>query len=194
MTSVALPVDAQDRVPPAQPRRASDDARLRAMLDKHFIFVWRSLRRFGLSDDHADDATQQVFVVASRRLESIAPASEKSFLLRTAMRVASDVRRSATYRREVAHPDPAGEIEGGVRPDDALDRRRARALLDCVLDAMDLDLRSVFVLFEIEEMTIAEIAALLEIPSGTVASRLRRARERFRTKLAKLRVHQGVGP
>jgi RNA polymerase sigma-70 factor (ECF subfamily) len=194
MTSVALPIEAEDTAPGAQPRRASDDVRLRAMLDKHFNFIWRSLRRFGLTDDRADDAAQQVFVVASRRIESIAPGSEQSFLLRTAMHVASDVRRSASYRREVVHADPAGEIDSGLRPDDALDRRRARVILDGILDAMDLDLRSVFVLFEIEEMTIAEIGALLEIPNGTVASRLRRARERFHTKLARLRAYEGVGP
>jgi RNA polymerase sigma-70 factor (ECF subfamily) len=191
---LALRNNARDARADARPTRAYEDARLRAMLDAHFDFIWRSLRRLGLSDDRADDAAQQVFVVASRRLGSIMLGSEKSFLLRTAMRVASDVRRSASYRREVAHADPAADIEGGLRPDDLLDQRRARALLDRVLDAMDFDLRSVLVLFEIEEMTTAEIAVLLEIPYGTVASRLRRAREQFQAKLARLRLHQGDAP
>ena len=194
MAPLALRKHAPDATPDARPTRVYEDARLRAMLDAHFEFIWRSLRRLGLSDDRADDAAQQVFVVAARRLGSIMLGSEKSFLLRTAMRVASDVRRSASYRREVVHADPAAGLEGGMRPDDLLDQWRARALLDRVLHAMDLDLRSVFVLFEIEEMTTAEIAVLLEIPYGTVASRLRRAREQFQTKLARLRLHQGEGP
>jgi RNA polymerase sigma-70 factor (ECF subfamily) len=194
MTPVALPNAAPDAAPAARSTRVYEDARLRAMLDAHFDFIWRSLRRLGLSDDRADDAAQQVFVVAARRLGSIMLGSEKSFLLRTAMRVASDVRRSASYRREVAYADPAASLESGMRPDDLLDQWRARALLDRVLHAMDLDLRSVFVLFEIEEMTTAEIAVLLEIPYGTVASRLRRAREQFQAKLARLRPHQGDGP
>lgn len=162
------------------------DARLRAMLAAHFDFIWRSLRRFGLPEHHADDAAQQVFVVASRKLDAIAIGSERSFLFGTAMRVASDVRRSAAYRREIPHADPGIELEGGVRPDDVLDQQRARALLDATLDAMDLDLRSVLVLFELEEMTLTEIAALLALPRGTVASRLRRARDEFAATLEKL--------
>jgi RNA polymerase sigma-70 factor (ECF subfamily) len=194
MTLVAIRDNAPDGAHDARPARVYADARLRAMLDAHFDFIWRSLRRLGLSEDRADDAAQEVFVVAARRLSSIVMGSEKSFLLRTAMRVASDVRRSASYRRDVAHADPTAGLEGGARPDDLLDQWRARALLDRVLHAMDLDLRSVFVLFEIEEMTTAEIAVLLEIPYGTVASRLRRAREQFQSKLAKLRTHQGDRP
>jgi RNA polymerase sigma-70 factor (ECF subfamily) len=193
MTPVALRGNPQDGAHQARPTPAYGDVRLRIMLDAYFNFIWRSLRRFGLSEDRADDAAQQVFVVAARRLGAIVPGSEKSFLLRTAMRVASDVRRSAAYRREVPHADPAADLAGGPRPDELLDQRRARAVLDGILDAMDLDLRSVFILFEIEEMTIAEIATLLRIPNGTVASRLRRAREKFQAKLAKLRAHPGGG-
>lgn len=167
-------------------RAPSADARLRAMLADHFDFIWRSLRRFGLDEHRADDAAQQVFVVASRKLDAIVAGSERSFLFGTAIRVASDVRRSAAYRREIPHADPGIDLEGGVRPDEVLDQRRARALLDATLDAMDLDLRSVLVLFELEEMTLTEIAALLELPRGTVASRLRRAREEFAATLEKL--------
>jgi RNA polymerase sigma-70 factor (ECF subfamily) len=191
MSLVAQRTQSQETPPAGPSKRAPADARLRALLEAHFDFVWRCLRRLGLSDDRADDAAQQVFVVLSRRLDSIAAGSELSFLFHTATRVASDVRRSASYRREIAHPDPAVELEGGPRPDDLLNERRARALLDRILEAMDMDLRTVFVLFEIEEMTIVEIAALLEIPSGTVASRLRRARDRFYAKVARVRAKQG---
>lgn len=165
---------------------SAPDARLRRMLDEHFDFIWRSLRRFGLGDDRADDATQQVFMVASRKLASIQPGSERSFLFGTAMRVASDIRRSAPFRREIAHADVGVDLEGGPRPDELVDQRRARVLLDRVLEEMDLELRSVFVLFEIEEMTTAEIASLLDIPHGTVASRLRRAREVFEARVKRL--------
>ncbi len=185
MTPAALLAHKEDAAAAAVPLTA--EARLRKMLDEHFDFIWRSLRRFGLSDDRADDAAQQVFVVASRRLDTIQDGSERSFLFGTAMRVASDIRRSASYRREVAHPDPGAELEGGPRPDELVDQRRARAMLDTVLDAMELELRAVFVLFEIEEMTTTEIAELLQIPHGTVASRLRRAREDFQARIERLR-------
>src|SRR4051794_8500526 len=93
-----------------QAQAGADDARLRRMLDESFDFIWRSLRRFGLSDDRADDAAQQVFIIAARKLDTIRPESERSFLFGTAMRVASDMRRSAVSRREVAHADPAADL------------------------------------------------------------------------------------
>jgi len=172
--------------PPASADTATAHARLRALFEEHFDFVWRSLRRLGLSADHADDAAQQVFVVASRRLDAIREGSEKSFLFGTALRVASDLRRSAPYRREVATEDAGAMLESGAAPDELVDHRRARAQLDAVLEAMDIDLRSVFVLFELEEMSTADIATLLDLPRGTVASRLRRAREDFTARVLRL--------
>jgi RNA polymerase sigma-70 factor (ECF subfamily) len=163
-----------------------DDARLRAIVNEHYDFVWRSLRRLGVAESLADDAAQQVLLVLARKLADVHEGSERSFLFGTALRVASDVRRSAAYRREVPYADPGAELEGGVRPDELLDRHRARAALDTLLEDMELELRTVFVLFELEEMTTAEIATLLAIPAGTVASRLRRAREDFQAKVARL--------
>jgi RNA polymerase sigma-70 factor, ECF subfamily len=172
-----------------------DEGRLRRMLDESFDFVWRSLRRFGLSDDRADDAAQQVFIIASRKLDTIRPESERSFLFGTAMRVASDIRRSAVNRREIAHADPAADlVDATTSADELIDQRRARELLDRVLDAMDEELRAVFVLFELEEMATAEIAALLAIPTGTVASRLRRAREEFEAQVLRIKARRGGGP
>jgi RNA polymerase sigma-70 factor, ECF subfamily len=52
-------------------------------------------------------------------------------------------------------------------------------VLDALLASLPLDLRTVFVLYELEELTMAEIARALDLPMGTVASRLRRARETF---------------
>lgn len=163
------------------------DARLRGMLADHFDFIWRSLRRFGLSEDRADDAAQQVFLVASNKLDVIEPGRERSFLFGTALRVASDIRRSAAYRREIPHADAGDDLAGGPRPDELVEQKDARAMLDRILDTMDLEIRTVFVLYEIEEMTTAEIAELLEIPSGTAASRLRRAREEFNARLDRMR-------
>ncbi|MBS2018333.1 MAG: sigma-70 family RNA polymerase sigma factor [Deltaproteobacteria bacterium] len=165
----------------------SPSARLRRLFEQHFDFIWRSLRRFGLNDDRADDAAQQVFLVASRKLDAIAQESERSFLFGTALRVASDIRRSAHVRREIAHAEVGVDLDGGPRPDELLDQRRARDLLDRVLDEMELEMRTVFVLYEIEEMTTSEIASLLEIPHGTVASRLRRAREDFEARIQRVR-------
>src|SRR6266498_1356650 len=67
-------------------------ARLRALVDEHFDFIWRSLRRFGLAAADADDAAQRVFVVASGKLERIDAGKERAFLIGTAYRVLREIR------------------------------------------------------------------------------------------------------
>jgi len=168
---------------------AGEKDRLRAMVEEHFDFIWRALTRMGIPAAEVADGAQQVFLVASRRLPSIAEGSERSFLLGTALRVASDVRRTLGRRREVLvdEGDEGHEPASAVPlPDELAHQKRLRALLDGVLAAMPEDLRVVFVLFELEEMSSPEIAALLEIPVGTAASRLRRAREAFDRLVARI--------
>jgi RNA polymerase sigma-70 factor (ECF subfamily) len=83
--------------------------------------------------------------------------------------------------------DRAGDRSDLVAtPEQLADQRMARKLLDRLLDEMDPQIRSVFVLYELEEMTMGEIANLLEIPGGTVASRLRRARTEFKSLVRRL--------
>jgi RNA polymerase sigma-70 factor (ECF subfamily) len=165
---------------------AGDQARLRAMVGEHFDFIWRALARMGIPRTEIADSAQQVFLVASRRLPSIAVGSERSFLIGTALRVASDVRRTLGRRREVPEDEGDEPTSPVPPPDELAHQRQLRAVLDGVLAAMPDDLRVVFVLFELEEMSTPEIAALLEIPVGTAASRLRRAREAFDRLVARI--------
>jgi RNA polymerase sigma-70 factor (ECF subfamily) len=81
----------------------------------------------------------------------------------------------------------AEPVDQSLGPDDLADRQKARALLDQVLDQMDEKVRAVFVLFELEELSTAQIAEMLELPPGTVASRLRRARESFGAIVKRMR-------
>jgi RNA polymerase sigma-70 factor (ECF subfamily) len=171
----------------------SDRSRLRAMVDEHFDFTWRALRRLGLPAGEADDAAQRVFVVASRRLASIEPHCERAFLFQTAVRVACTERRTIARRREVLSDEPVEHEDPAPAPDELVDQRRARELLERVLASLDLDLRAVLVLFEFEELTIDEIAKTVGIPRGTAASRLRRAREDFSAALRRLQAQQRGG-
>jgi RNA polymerase sigma-70 factor (ECF subfamily) len=176
-----MPLMADDGV------RAPDDARLRRAFDAQFAFIWRYLRRMGLSEADADDATQQVFLVFARRLDSVDPDKERAFLCGTALRVFSEQRRARGRRREVAGDDVAEPVDTRAGPDALADRERARELLDHILNEMDDKLRSVFVLFELEEMSTITIAEMLGLPPGTVASRLRRARESFQAIIKRMR-------
>jgi RNA polymerase sigma-70 factor (ECF subfamily) len=164
------------------------DARITAIVRSEHDFIWRLLRRLGVPAANVDDATQLVFVVAARRIADIVPGSERSFLFGAALRIASDQRRAAqtrqqTFSRIVDEADPLPD------PEALAARREQRRVLDEILDTLPMDLRSVLVLFEFEQMSKAEVSALLEIPVGTAVSRLRRAREEFKAA-AKRRLYR----
>lgn len=179
---VAPPTSAQPHALP------SDATRLSEMATRHFQFIWRSLRRLGVAEQSVDDAAQQVFVLAAEKIEQIVPGCERAFLFQTALRVAMSVRRTYAQRREALLGEELEElVDGAPLPDASLEKRQMRKYLDELLDALPMDLRAVFVLFEIEGVESPEIASILEIPVGTVASRLRRAREGFRAEAGKLR-------
>jgi RNA polymerase sigma-70 factor, ECF subfamily len=169
---------------PAAARAA--DARLRQLVEGQYDFIWRSLRRLGVPEVDADDCAQQVFLVASRKLDDIVVGCERPFLFSTALRVASDARRTRSRRREVFE-DVDEPRDTAPNPEQIAEQKRARALLDEVLDSLPMDLRAVFVLFELEELPSAEIAEVLALPIGTVASRLRRAREEFQRIIARMK-------
>lgn len=153
--------------------------RLRALVNQHYDFVWRSVRRLGVAAAHAEDAAQQVFWVAARKLDRIAPAAERAFLFSTAARTASDWRRvqGRLAHREVSDDEWLNTaVAEGEPPDTLLEQKRGRELLDRLLDELPHELRAVLILAEGEQMTLTEMSEVLEVPRGTVASRLRRAR------------------
>jgi RNA polymerase sigma-70 factor, ECF subfamily len=175
----------QDPVVPA-PNRQERDARLRGLIDRYINLVARVLRNAGVPDSQIDDDVQRTFIAVARRLDDVRVGSEKSFLLQSALRIAAHARRTVARRREV-HSDEMPESANYLAtPEDLTDQKRARQLLDHVLSQMETDLRTVFLLYEFEELSMAEIAAALRIPPGTVASRLRRARADFRERVSVL--------
>ncbi len=166
-------------------RSAEDqsNARIERLIDEHYEFVWRSARRLGVRSADLDDVVQEVFVVAARRLDEI--THELGFLFRACMHAASHARRSVLRRREVVDEMRVEhEIDGRANPEQDAETAEARAQLQAILEEMPDDLRVVFVLFELEQFTMSEIAETLSIPPGTVASRLRRAREMFFARAA----------
>ena len=156
-------------------------ARVHAMFDAHHQLVWRTLRRCGLSADASADVAQQVFVVALERLADIWPGSERAFLIGTALRLSRSARRAnARYRLDtqleerLAQPAPHPEKSAATLQ-----------VLDRVLSQLERELVEVFVLFDIEGFSAPELSRALGIPEGTVASRVRRAREAFRAAVAR---------
>lgn len=175
-----------------EPRSVSAETRLRAMVDSYIDFVARVLRNAGTPDADVDDAVQRTFITAANRLSDIRIGAEKSFLLQIALHIAAHARRTVARRREVHSDEAPEQVEAFATPEQLTDQKRARQMLDRVLDHMDADLRTVFVLYEFEELNMAEIATALRIPQGTVASRLRRARADFRQRVARLEGASGT--
>ncbi len=164
----------------------SQGQRLHDLVVSEGDFVTRSLRNLGVWGGELDDCVQKVFLVAARRLPDIEPGKERAFLFGCAQNMASHFRRSLARKREVSDEVLVDLENPDTLPDQLTDQKRYRELLDQILETMDEGLRSVFVLHSFEEMTMIEIATLLEIPAGTVASRLRRARNVFRQELGSL--------
>lgn len=159
--------------------------------DRDVTSVWRIVRRLGVSETEADDVTQEVFLIVSEKRERIIPGKERSFLYGVALRVAKQSFISARRALVLSEIDRARE--GDVTQEELVDQRKARDLLDRILVELPFELRAVFVLFEIEDLSTAEIAETLALPQGTVASRLHRAREVFHKRVARWKIRQQHG-
>jgi len=155
---------------------------LEAIYRQHFSATWRILRRLGVPDEQLDDATQDVFLVVHRRLGEFDPRSPlKSWIFAIAVRVASDYRRRAARRRT----EPLDEAIQDTAPCPARmsELQESVRLLHEVLDTLDEGKRVVFVLAELEQLTVPEIATVLGVNLNTVYSRLRSGRKQFEAAL-----------
>lgn len=160
---------------------AQDEARLLGELYRaHAAAIFRALRRWGVPDARADDALQETFLVASRKLgEFEGRSSHLTWLFGIALRVARGVRRAREHDELGAEPaDEAQPL------DEKTDARRAAARLDALLRTLDDAQREVFVLAELEERSAPEIAEITGAKLNTVYSRLRLARQAVQAAFA----------
>ena len=177
-------------VPDAIPRttdpaqdNAQDETRLSVtqVHERHGEFVWRTLHRMGVRAPHVEDVYQEVFLVVHRRLRTFNGQCAITTWLYEIWK--------AHFRREELVPDWA-EMEAlssqAPSPERQLATARQAKQLERILDAMPLEYRVVFVMFEIEGMSSEQIAESLGAPVGTVYSRLYRARKRFARALSRL--------
>lgn len=141
-------------------------------------FVFRALRRLGVAESDVDDVCQEVFVVVMRKLGEFEGRSQlRTWIYGICVRTASDYRKRAPRRREVITDEPPeGVVSHG--PLDHATASQARDILDRILSRLDDDKRAVFVLYEIEELPMNEVAQALECPLQTAYSRLHAARKR----------------
>ncbi len=156
-----------------------------AIYSVHFRGVWRTLRRLGVGDGQLDDAAQDVFVIVYRKLRGFDGRSLRSWLYAITVRVASDYRRAAAQRQSI----PLSESVAGAMPcpDRASELQESLQLLHAVLAELDEKKRTAFVLSELEQLSVPEIAEVLGENANTVYSRVRSARAEFDAQLTKRR-------
>jgi RNA polymerase sigma-70 factor (ECF subfamily) len=154
---------------------------------EHLHVLWRVVARLGVPAHSIDDVIQETFITASRRRADIAADQARSFLLATAIRLSANYRRRAHVRREVSQGD-GFEARASMLPnaEELLETKRLRELLERALAELSDTQRTVFVLFEFEGFSMLEITHILELPLGTVSSRLMRARAKFSEVAARL--------
>ena len=172
----------------------------RALYEAHFAFVWRNLRRLGVAPERLEDVAQEVFLVVHRRWKSFdaTSASEQTWLFGIALRVAQNERRAS--RRRTAFMTPAREprfLEAipseAASPVEVVAKRQAARLLDRALDALSDSERAVFVMVELELMSVPQTAHALGLNLNTAYGRLRAARAEFQRALSRFRAQMDRG-
>jgi RNA polymerase sigma-70 factor (ECF subfamily) len=160
--------------------------------DENFRFAWRSLRRLGVRESDVADAVQDVFLIVHRKLGEFEGRSKvTTWVFGICLRVARDRRRAAHERRRSEETEPISD-----KPDERADvgaeaeRRQALGLIEKIVDEMPDEQGAVFTLFELEGMSGEGIAEMLEVPLGTVHSRLRLAREAFRKAVSRIQARE----
>ena len=168
-------------VPTTLAAKATNELGVKEIHHAHAGYVWLTLQRLGVRPSDLEDALQEVFVVVHRRLSSYDKnAKLSSWLFGISVRVAAQFRRRAHLRREeVVEQVPERPSNPGFTPEQASLALEARRVLERVLDTLEARQRAVFVMFEIDGLACSEIAAQLEVPIGTVHSRLHAARKAF---------------
>lgn len=190
MRSISL-VGAPNRETRAAEAARSAELRVEQVYEAHVDFVWRSARSLGVRETNIDDVVQEVFVVVQRRLAEFEGRSDiKTWLFGITRRVVrAHVRQLIRSRSQTETSAELADPNAACAESQLASLEGAR-LLYAMLDELEPDLREVFVLSELEEMSGPAIAQALELELSNVYARVRRARLAFDAALRRYRAKQ----
>lgn len=178
----AFAVASATQVPPR-----TSEVDLREIFRMHSAYVWSTLKRLGVPFSDLDDLTHDVFLQVHRKFDEFDPTRPvRPWLFAFAYRVACQHRRRAHLRHEFPG-EPDKTAHPGLAPDEQVAAGDGRRLILAALDCLPMERRAVFVLYEIDGVSIDEIAHAMGIPQNTAYSRLRVARAEFETAAQRLR-------
>ena len=175
----------------AEPKAESSSEDLAEIYTQYGAFVWRNLRRMGIPEEVVDDATQDVFLVAHRRLGEFAARSQlKTWLFGILLRVGSNYRRSNNRKKALVADASTVDVHaisasGAPGPLESVEKREAVDLLYQLLGQLDDDKRAMLISVELEQMSVGEAAEALGIKVATAYSRLRAAHRSFEQAVAR---------
>jgi RNA polymerase sigma-70 factor (ECF subfamily) len=153
----------------------------------YFNFVWSSAGHLGAPKDAIDDLVQDVFLVIHDRLHTLQrPEALRSWIYGIVRRTISDHRRARRTRETLGATLGAEPKPSHPSPLDVTEMNSDLAILKGILASLDEQKREIFVMVEVLEMSVPEVAQAIEIPLNTAYSRLRNAREAFNQALALL--------
>jgi RNA polymerase sigma-70 factor (ECF subfamily) len=166
-----------DRRGDAAGASGSGSAVFERVYEEHVTFAWRSLRLLGVAEDLLEDATQDVFVVVSHKLDEFAGRSSlRTWIFSIVQRTAANYRRR--HRRKV---EPLVPLRAQVEGNEPTPQAHAEALdavhrIERYAESLDPERRALFVLVLIEDVPAPEAARALGLPLNTVYSRVRALR------------------
>lgn len=148
-------------------------------------FVWRTLRYLGVAESDLEDASQEVFLVVHRRLGEFEwRSAATTWLYSIAANVAGNYRTRAHRRHEqVTEPEQIPERSVSAPQLEQIAHAQARLLLAEIVSCLDDEKRAVFVLADIEQVPMAEVAATMGCPLQTAYARLHAARKTLAAEL-----------
>lgn len=170
---------------------AGDARAMEALMRRHNRVMYRTARAILRDDAEAEDAVQDAYIHAYRALDKFRGESKLStWLVRIAANEALMRRRRNVRLAEVVPIDgtaeePEPEMQTPSGPERDTLRSQMRHLLEARIDALPDSYRAVFMLRAVEEMSVEETAAALDIPEATVRTRHFRARSMLREALAR---------
>lgn len=171
---------------------ASNAAEFRTLFEREISYVLHSLRRLGVREADLQDQTQEVFVVVHALMDDYDRERPlRPWLFGIAYRTASRYRRLARNARELpTDMDEKSPIDDSPLADETMAKQQSMSIVMRAMNEIDLPKRSVFILSEIDGVTMPEIAKTLEIPVNTAYSRLRLAREEFAAAVKRARARE----
>jgi len=166
------------------------EAGVATIFEAHANSVWRFLRYMGVPDADLPDASQDVFLVVHRRISDVNGSSKaETWLYGICLRVAANRRRSRRRKPEMLLVEEQTAACGTDQ--DTAERKEARELLLRALDQLDVDQKTVFVLAEVEQLPMKEVARIVGCPLFTAYSRRRLAKKRLRALLTEMEAYHG---